>query len=1856
MLLIKKFVFLSVLSLLVCTLAAQKHTNQWYFGYQASLNFNSGTPQPQTNSAMNAWGGCSSIADSNGELLFYTNGSTVYDHSHNVMLNGNGLMGTSTYYNYGQSVIIVPRPGNPNVYYIFSISRNNSNYNDAIRYSTINTTLNSGKGSVIYRNSLLLEKTLDAKITATQHANGIDYWVIVHETNSNKFYSFLVSSAGVNSSPITSFTGRSVFFPYNYNWWNGNLKASPDGTKIASTYHHYYMYSSDSTACELYDFNNSTGKLSNAKELYLDNFNYYWYTSSAAIEFSPDGSKIYLTDHPSYWVAYQFDIYQFEVNAGTAQDINNTKEKVATSYKGNYWYWYSGAMQLASDGKIYINRYNSSYVAAINAPNQKGIGCCFEDSAVGLAGKNSYNGLPLFVTSWLYKRVFEFDDVCVNDSAHFTIVNESCLDSVYWNFDDPNSGVDSISTDFAPAHLFSSSGIYDVSLTTYRMGTENTTPYEINVFDNPEVSLFVDDTTQCYTDNHFVFSDSSTIASGTIINKYWDFGDGVSFNELISDTNHSYAFTDTFDVKLVATSNKGCKDSMIQAVFVNPEPNPGFSIDDSVHCLHGNMFEFTNTSTIAYGNLFYNWTYGDTGSSQLIDTSYRYYSHDTFLVTLIVNSEMNCADTFSKYTYVHPSPVAFFYANDSSQCLAQNEFIFDDSSTIYNDTLTYFWDFDDGTFANKADTSHIYIQDGSFDVKLVVGSSLGCADSMIQKMHVRPDPQPDFVINDSAQCYLGNLFAFSNTSSINTGSMTYYWDFGDNSTSTQKDPSHYYSTHDTFTVKLICISDYGCSDSISKTIIVHPMPISNFSINDSIQCLNENNFNFSNNSSISSGSLNFYWSLGNGYTTTTTSISNYSYLAENSYTVQLIATSANNCVDTIEKHLDVYPSPKSAYSIDNNKQCERWNRFNFTNQSSINSGSNSYIWDFGDLTNSFVINPTKVYSTDDTFSIMLLAISNLGCRDSVYQSAVVFPNPIAKFQINDSTQCFDGNNFIFYNNSNINSGSMTYFWDFGDSITSTLTTPSHTYLTADTFNVVLVANSDQNCFDTISKQTLIHVHPMPEASFNVADSMQCLSGNNFIFTNSSTLSSGILSYMWLFDDNDSSMIENPIHSYAAHDSFFVKMYAISDWDCRDSAYQMVITHPQPEVNFNTNDSSQCLSGNLFTFNDQSTIASGSLTSLNFYASNGISHSGSSFSQSFKIADTFQIKLLATSSLGCIDSIIKEVYVRPMPITDFSINDSSQCLTGNLLDFKDLTSISSGSITNWYWETGDTHTYSIQNPSHSYTYYDTFSAFLKATSGFNCSDSSIEIVYIHPMPVAKFGVLDEAQCLNENQFEFIDSSELVYGSIDKYTWYTGDSNLFSSQDLNHTYSYHDTFEVWHYIETAFGCMDSISSFVYVHPVPEALFAVNDSLQCLDGNTFEMINQSQIDWGQSTYFWTFGDNETDTLFEPVHTYLDHSSYIIKLLVTSSLNCKDSSAYPIVVHPMPVADFHFSQICLEQNTFFTDTSRIENPDVLSQWAWDFGTGDNSSSQHPTYMFTTSGTKSVTLLITTDKGCVDDTSRNVIVEEHVNNNYVIRATVTEDETILVEWTQVSVGVPMSYILQRSIDGVNFSNLITVDNQTFSYEDDQVDVHQLNYFYRIIVEDSCHYQSAYSNYGRNILLTVNDDEEFPILTWNAYEQWPMGVSEYVAEIYDDPSLEFEELGRVSEPNLEFEDSETEKDQENYCYRITAHSASNIDLISQSNIVCIPTTLYAFMPNAFSPNGDGVNDVFKVKAKNVMEYQISIFDRWGELVFTSDDFHKSWNGEFKGQLCPIGTYVFIMQANGSNGQNKSVKGTLQLIR
>jgi gliding motility-associated-like protein len=1840
----------------VLQLSAQKQTNQWYFGYRAALDFNSGSPVPQTNSVMNSWGGCASIADSNGDLLFYTNGLTVYDHSHNIMQNGNGLLGTSTYYNYGQSVIIIPRPGNPNVYYIFSISRNHSSYNDALRYTTVNTLLNNGKGAVLYRNTLLLEKTLDAKITATQHANGIDYWVIVHEANSNKFYSYLVSSAGVNSMPVTSFSGRTLFFPYTYNWWNGSLKTSTDGSKLANTYHHYYLYSSDSTACELFDFNNATGKISNAKDLYIDNFNYYWYSAASALEFSPDGTKLYITDHPNYWLSYQFDLYQFEVDAGSESAINSTRTKVGITTRGSYWYWYSGAMQLASDGKIYVNRYYTDYLGVINAPNQKGVGCCFEDSAVGLAGRINYNGLPLFVTSWLYKPVFDFEDVCVNDSAHFYILNESCLDSVLWNFADPAAGSDSVSQQFAPAHKFSAPGSYDVSLITYRSGTEDTAIYTINVYDNPSVQLFINDTSQCFNGNYFTYADSSSIGNGSISDKLWDLGDQTIFHQYINDTNHSYTYTDTFDVKLVLTSDKGCKDSVVQSVFVNPEPGADYYVNDSVQCLRENIFYFTNTSSVSYGSLSYQWSFGDTSTSTLKDPDYVYYTHDTFQVEMIATSNMNCKDTVTSRVYVHPSPTALFFTNDTTQCLAHNNFIFTDSSSIFNDSLSYAWDFDDGTLYYHKDTNHIYQADGTYEVELIVNSSLQCADTFTQKITVHPDPEPDFDINDSAQCFFGNEFHFTNTSQVNSGSMTYYWDFGDNSSSNLKDPIHSYLTYDTFHVKLICSTDFGCIDSFEKTVIVHPMPIADFSVNDSIQCLNENVFNFSNNSSIAYGNLSHDWSLGNSYTSSQTNISGYSYQAENTYVVQLISYSANNCVDTLSKEVVVHPSPTAVFNINNDKQCYNWNRFYFTNYSTINSGSMVYEWSFGDNTFSTAKDPTKKYASDDSFSVELKTISNHGCRDSSSQEIIVFPNPLANFQINDSSQCFDGNNFIFYNNSAINSGSMSYFWNFGDSDTSRLTTPSHTYSKADTFTVMLIATSDQNCYDSISKQTLIHVHPMPEAAFSIIDSMQCLANNQFDFSNASTLSSGSLSYLWLFGDNDSSQTEHPSHSYQYQDSFLVKLYAISDWNCKDSATHAVVIHPQPEVRFSLNEPSQCLSGNSFTFTDSSSIASGNIHSLSYLLSDGNSNSSPNYTHSFGTADTFTVTLRAESALGCIDSLQQEVYVRPMPTADFTINANSQCLSGNLLELDDTSNISSGSITSWLWETGDSQMYATQHVQHSYTYFDSFQIKLLVSSTYNCKDSITKEVYIHPMPQAKFGIVDDAQCVNTNAFEFKDSSSLIHGSIKNYVWLTGDTQSFSSKDLVHTYSYHDTFIVWHYVESALGCTDSFSSLVYVHPAPRARFYANDSLQCLEGNNFNMINKSQIDWGNMSYFWQFGDDSNSTAYEPSHHFLNHKSYVIKLLVRSDLSCKDSFEYPVVVHPMPKADFHFSQLCLEQNILFTDTSRVEAPDIVTQWNWSFGNGDTSAQQHPVYMYTNPGNKSVMLTVTTDNGCTDDTTQSILINEHVNNNSLIRATVTTDEHILIEWDAATQGVPLHYILQKSTDGSNYTTIAKLDNASFSYEDKMVQVQSSTYFYRVIVEDSCRYQSGYSNYGRNILLSINDDEEFPILTWTAYEQWAMGVFEYVAEIYDEPTALFEELEHQGGNILSYEDKITEKNQANYCYRITAYSASNPDIISQSNVVCVPTTLYAFMPNAFSPNGDGINDEFVVKAKNVMEYKLSIFNRWGELMFTTEDYHKSWDGTCKGKICPVGTYTFVMQANGSNGQSKSIKGTLQLIR
>ena len=272
---------------------------------------------------------------------------------------------------------------------------------------------------------------------------------------------------------------------------------------------------------------------------------------------------------------------------------------------------------------------------------------------------------------------------------------------------------------------------------------------------------------------------------------------------------------------------------------------------------------------------------------------------------------------------------------------------------------------------------------------------------------------------------------------------------------------------DAFAYRAI-VSFGGCADTtISKNLTIYPKPIIGFSINNTKQCITNNVFNFTNNSSIISGSAIYKWVLGQNDTSNTPS---KSFTQTGNYQIQLIGLSDKNCKETLNKPVTVIANASANFTINNTSQCLNKNNFVFTNTS---ANSNAQTWSFGDATNSTVLSPTKTYSNARSYNVKLLSQNVDNCNDSVTKTVVVNPEPIASFSINNPSQCLNGNNFLFTDNSSIASGTINRLWLFNNGDTSTNTNAYKSYFAVGTFGVKLTVKSDKNCLDTISKTVTV---------------------------------------------------------------------------------------------------------------------------------------------------------------------------------------------------------------------------------------------------------------------------------------------------------------------------------------------------------------------------------------------------------------------------------------------------------------------------------------------------------------------------------------------------------------------------------------------------------------------------------------------------------------------------------------------------------------------------------------------------------------------------------------------------------------
>ncbi|MBP0903908.1 T9SS type B sorting domain-containing protein [Mariniflexile gromovii] len=392
----KNLLILTFFSTILCF--GQKEASNWYFGDNAGIRFNpDGTVTELTNGKLSTIEGCTTISDANGNLLFYTDGVTVWNKNHTMMPNGFGLFGdpSST-----QSAIVVPKPNDPNIYYIFTVdtSTSNSDANYGFNYSIVDLSLNGGLGNITLKNENLLDQSSEKVTAVVKDCVSQSIWVITYAPFdigfNNTFFAYEVSTAGLNTTPVVS--PFSTFVEDS----RGYLKLSPDGTKLVS--------SNASSGLYIYDFDKDTGIVSNERAISI-NFSHNGFNRqiSYGVEFSQSNELLYIStyletdrDNQNNPSAQYGALLQYNL---TAPNISASEIVIHAGVT------YRSGLQLGPNGKIY-RAMNATYgqglpyLSVINAPNNIGAACNYTHNSFQLSN-NSRQGLPPFITSFFSEKI-----------------------------------------------------------------------------------------------------------------------------------------------------------------------------------------------------------------------------------------------------------------------------------------------------------------------------------------------------------------------------------------------------------------------------------------------------------------------------------------------------------------------------------------------------------------------------------------------------------------------------------------------------------------------------------------------------------------------------------------------------------------------------------------------------------------------------------------------------------------------------------------------------------------------------------------------------------------------------------------------------------------------------------------------------------------------------------------------------------------------------------------------------------------------------------------------------------------------------------------------------------------------------------------------------------------------------------------------------------------------------------------------------------------------------------------------------------------------------------------------------------
>ena len=1440
------------------------------------------------------------------------------------------------------------------------------------------------------------------------------------------------------------------------------------------------------------------------------------------------------------------------------------------------------------------------------------------------------------------------------------------LSSTCWFF--PGSGFADTCAN-SVRKCFSAAGCHSVGLIlTTNTGCVDTTLLldTICVGNPPHCSLTYGPTTMCFEKDTVVFNLNCLVDTFNDIRVHW--GDGTPDQDFTGvPFHHIYEDTGVICTTIVLYRDSCKGDSLNACVTINP---PVAKFVDSFNCHTGDTV-FLNNQSI--GATSYSWYLACNGqTSTALNPVFELPFCDTCTVTLTAfNSVTGCTNKKTQIINTSCNQASFTPA-DTQVCIGHHVIYTNTSASISTSNTGSVWDFDtlgfhnDLTFGPGHPNVHNgnpfninYQNPGQYVVALQNTTAAGCKDTTygtitVCKVHAN--------FTNNAACFPDSICFLDSSTSPGCAQLIYTWTFGPGIISNAQNPCYSFDTSGTFPVKLVVRNSIGCVDSITKQVVVSS-PV-NLSWNvDTFICPGAQTCITNNSTGVA---LVYTWVIpgASSLIGLSTATPCFTYNTPTDTLIKLHLSSNNQCAldDSILIH--VHAPIAGGYASSTYISCPNPPQIiQFTDTSHY--ADSIWHWTFGDGAASTQQNPSHIYDSAGVYYPVDSVWDKQGCLSAALIDTITVAGPYGNFSeyptpgicsckdsIHFSITTVSATNLIFLLGCNQTGPTINQITPVGTPQNPSVIDFAASYCLTDTCQPQVVFGDASGCHVYLTRQFVFIDSPV--IKFTIDNFGVCNNGT-VCFHDSThyhlwSYQSYTIQWIWNFGDGsaiDSTSGPNPCHYYAQPGGYNATLYIRSNLGCFDSLISQVVVPDFPIAGFYALDSFACALSPM-CFQDTSHIDP--LTHAQFWIWNFGDNTGldtvytSAICHSYATGGIYTVTMCVFDSIGCSNCTSSQVKIIANPVANPG-GDTVVCY-GAVVQLNG----SGGTSCLWYPGTLVSDSNSC-NPTVQ-LYGDT-SVSLIVQNSHGCADTASILLTVARV-FAGF-IVNPTFCLSDS-ICVIDSSSGLNGALSNWVYNFGDNQTLNGASVCHKYSVSGNYTITQTATDIYGCTDSSSNTILIFPSPVGKFSLNDTVIC-SNKPVCITDLSTSIVPVTSWVWNYGDGTSATgNTPPCHLYSPQfqSSYNVMLVVTDQNQCFDTAQLMVTVNAIPIADFIWATSCEDDSMPLTSSSTQGGAPIVScQWTFWLGAPSpvisnncNSAFQFPP------GSHDVQLVITDLNGCSDTIVKTVLTDS------LSRLLIYPGDTT------ICLGTAVNYTVKGVFNNIRWSPTIWLSNPA----DSIVTVNPLSNITYLVSASNGACAAAHDTFSIRIV------QPFPLAAVAQPELIVLGgysnITSYYPQQTSDSLVVIDSIIWTPAVTLNCSNCPnpiaTPLVTTNYMATIY-YSEDGISC-SNSTIVTVEVTNSCdggriFVPNTFTPNGDGLNDVFMIRSDFVTKISFfRVFDRWGRLVFEAvngpaNDPKWGWDGnDMEGKKLNPAVYVYTYEIQCTNGNIVTGQGNVTLVR